>query len=219
MGTDQYGRDVFARIVHGGRISILAGLSAVLLGGVVGSIIGLISGYVGGIVDDYLMRVVDLLLTFPGLLLALMVIAVLGPGLVTTVIAVGVTFIAVFARVIRSATLRLRQQAYVEAANALGSRASAVLLRHILPNTLPSALATAAITFSWAVLSVSSLSFIGLGVRPPTPEWGAMLSEARSYASQAWWAAAFPGLFITLLVMSVNLIAEGLEDSQGRDAA
>lgn len=219
MGTDQYGRDIFSRIAHGGRISLFAGLAAVLLGGVVGSVIGLISGYAGGAVDDVVMRVVDLLLTFPGLLLALMVMAVLGPGLTQTVTAVGVTFIAIFARVVRSTTLRIRRLAFVEAADALGHSWFRVLARHVLPNALPAALSTAAITFSWAVLSVSSLSFIGLGVKPPNPEWGAMLSEARSYAASAWWAAVFPGVFITLLVVSVNLIAEGLEEGQSREAA
>jgi peptide/nickel transport system permease protein len=204
FGTDNLGRDLYTRMVHGAGLSLTATLSAVGIALVAGSILGLLSGAVGGIVDTAIMRVVDVLLSIPALLLSLALVTALGFGTGNVAIAVGVSLVANFARVMRSEVLRVRQAPYVEAAHASGVRWYAVLARHVLPNSYQPVLALAAVEFGMAVLSVSALSFLGFGAKPPTPEWGSLISEGRNYLATAWWMTTLPGLVIIAVVVSAQ---------------
>ncbi len=211
FGRDQLGRDIFARIVHGARITIIAGLTATLIALVGGFTLGIISGYSGGTIDGVIMRIVDLMLSFPFFLFALVIIAILEPGLDKAIIAVGIAKIAIFARLVRGLTLKTRQEGYTEAALAVGASDFRIMRRHIMPNIIMATLVLATVELAGTVLSVAGLSFLGLGAQAPTPEWGLMLSDARSYLSQAPHIMFFPGLFLLLLVISINLIGDGLQ--------
>ncbi|WP_194819401.1 ABC transporter permease [Nocardia sp. XZ_19_385] len=204
FGTDNLGRDLYTRMVHGAGLSLSATLTAVAIALLVGSLLGLLSGAVGGIVDAAIMRVVDVLLAIPSLLLSLALVTALGFGTRNVAIAVGVSLIANFARVMRSEVLRVRGEVYVEAAHASGVRWYAVLTRHILPNSAQPVLALAAVEFGMAVLSVSALSFLGYGAKPPTPEWGSLISEGRNYLAIAWWLTTLPGLVIIAVVVAAQ---------------
>ncbi|TCJ90152.1 peptide/nickel transport system permease protein [Nocardia alba] len=204
FGTDNLGRDLYTRMVHGAGLSLTATLTAVGIALVVGSALGLLSGASGGIVDTAIMRVVDVLLSIPSLLLALALVTALGFGTRNVAIAVGVSLIANFARVMRSEVLRVRHAPYVEAAHASGVRWYAVLVRHVLPNAFQPVLALAAVEFGVAVLAVSSLSFLGYGTKPPTPEWGSLISEGRNFLASAWWLTTLPGLVIIAVVLSAQ---------------
>ncbi|MEG3135959.1 ABC transporter permease [Rouxiella sp. T17] len=208
LGTDQLGRDLYARIVYGASHSLSGALVAVFLGLLFGSALGLAAASVGGITDTIVMRIVDVLLSIPSLLLSLSVIILLGFGTVHAAIAVGVTSVANFARLARSEAVLVRQSDYVEAAYGSGGTFFSVLWRHILPNSLTSVIAFSALQFGSAILSISTLSFLGYGTPPPTPEWGLLIAEGRNYISTAWWLTTFPGIVVILTVLAANRISQ-----------
>ncbi|MFZ5992973.1 MAG: ABC transporter permease [Deinococcota bacterium] len=213
LGTDELGRDILARILYGARVSLVAGLVSVSIALVLGGIIGLLAGFYGGWLDELLMRLTDAMLAFPFLVLAIALAAVLGPSLHNTLLAIGIVTTPVFARLVRGQTLAERPREYVQAALALGAGDGRVLLRHLLPNILGPLIVQASLSTAAAVLAEATLSFLGLGVQPPTPSWGSMLNAARGYLAYAPWMAIFPGLAIFLAVLAFNLIGDGLRDA------
>lgn len=213
LGTDHLGRDILARIINGSRIALLVGLSAVAISGFLGLTIGLVSGYFGGGVDDLFMRLADIQLAFPFILLAIAVIGVLGPSLGNIIVVIGVSSWVVYARVVRGEVLSLREREFVQAAVALGSRDWRILFRHVLPNAFTPWLVVATLDMARVIVVESALSFLGLGVQPPTPTWGGMLADGRVYLSTAWWLATFPGLAILVTVLGINLLGDGLRDT------
>ncbi|MGQ0568487.1 MAG: ABC transporter permease [Armatimonadota bacterium] len=212
LGTDRLGRDVLSRILYGGRVAVIVGAVAVIIGAGAGVTLGLVSGYQAGRVDAILMRAIDGLMAFPALLLAIMVVAALGPGHLQTMTAIGVVLIPVFARLARAQTLAARGQEYVVAARALGARDMPILLAHILPNIGGPLLIQTTVAFSGAVLAEASLSYLGLGTQPPTPSWGGMLQEARDVLFVGPWMAIWPGVAIAAAVLGWNLLGDGLRD-------
>ena len=216
FGTDDTGRDLYARVVYGASQSIIGALVAVLVGLVVGTAIGLAAGALGGVIDEVLMRVVDVLLAIPALLLSLSVVILLGFGTTSAAIAVGVTSIAVFARLARSRVVSVRVTDFVEAAYGSGGTFFGVLWRHILPNSLTPVIALAALQFGSAILQISTLGFLGYGAPPPTPEWGLLIAEGRNYVATAWWLTVLPGIVVVLVVLATNRLSQAL---RGGDAS
>ncbi len=213
LGTDAYGRDVLSRIIWGGRVSLMVGFLSVALGAVAGIIIGLVSGFFGGWIDGVLMRLMDVLLAFPGIILAIGVVALLGPGIDNVIYAIAVFSVPVFARLVRGNTLALKQTLYVQAARSIGVKAPLLMLRHILPGAMPGVIVYASLRLGTSILTAASLSFIGLGARPPSPEWGAMLADGRSYLGVADHLTLFPGFAIFVIVLAFNLFGDGLRDA------
>ncbi|TCK25804.1 ABC transporter permease [Pseudonocardia endophytica] len=216
LGTDYLGRDVWTRVVHGASLSLQATVIAVAVALVVGGLLGLAAGFAGGWVDEGLMRVVDVLLAIPPILLSLALITALGFGTINVAIAVGIASVANFARVMRAETMRIRRTVYVEAARAVGTRWWVTLGRHVLPNAAGPVLVLAVLEFGLAILAVSSLSFLGYGAPPPAPEWGSLVAEGRNYLAGAWWLCAMPGLMIAAAVLAVNRISRALDGEWGR---
>jgi peptide/nickel transport system permease protein len=213
FGTDKLGRDVFARILYGARISIRIGFVAVGLAITVGTLIGLVAGYAGKRTDAVLMGAMDLMLAFPSIILAIAITTILGPSINNLMLAVGIVYVPQYARLARSSVLAVKEHEYVEAARAIGAGTPAILVRHVLPNILAPLLVQATLGIATAELEAAGLSYLGLGARPPAPEWGAMLNDARDYWLTAPWALIFPGVSITLLVLGFNLLGDGLRDA------
>lgn len=211
-GTDEYGRDIFSRILDGTRLSLAVALSAVVIGAFFGTLLGLISGYYGGWLDRLIMRSSDVMFSFPDLLLAIGIVAILGPGLINVVIAVAVFSIPSFARIIRSATLETKESLYVEAARSIGASNGRIIRRHIFPETVPSLIVYFTMRIGTTILAASGLSFLGLGAKPSEPDWGAMLSSGRDYLSIAPHVVYFPGIAIFLTVLAFNILGDGLRD-------
>ncbi len=213
FGTDDLGRDLFSRVIYGARTTIQTGIVVVMIAASVGSLVGLVSGYYGGGVDMLIMRVVDVLLAFPYILLALAIVATLGPSLQNALIAIGIAYVPGWARFVRGNVLTIRKQEYVTAALATGTRASGIIRRHVLPNVLSSIIVLASLDFPAAVLSTAALSYVGLGAQPPTAEWGSLLTGARSYMRTAPWLVNFPGLAIFITMLGFNLLGNALRDT------
>ncbi|NGM19622.1 ABC transporter permease [Roseomonas stagni] len=213
LGTDQFGRDILSRLMWGAQISLTVSLGAIAAAMVIGGAIGLVSGYIGGKFDLFVMQVMDVLLSFPSLILGLIVVALLGPDLVNLVVAIALTAIAPFARVARAPVLALKERAFVEAGRALGFSHTRILFRHILPNILSEVMVMGTLWLATAVRVEASLSFIGLGVKPPTPTWGGMTRDGFENILDAPWLAIFPGIAILLLVLGLNMVGDGLRDA------
>ena len=212
FGTNEVGQDVFSLTVVGARISLFVGLLVVVIGSLIGTTLGAIAGYLGGWIDDAIMRVTDLFLTLPGLILAMAIAAALGPGIVNAMIAISLAWWPGYCRLVRGEVVVRKQEMYVTAARAVGAGPMRIVFRHILPNTVSPLIVKMSLDMGFAILTAASLGFVGIGVKPPTPEWGALLSTARSYMPDFWWTAIFPGLAIFLAVFGFNLLGDGLRD-------
>ena len=213
LGTDNLGRDLLARIIWGSRVSAIVGICVVAIGGSIGVTAGLLAGYRRGWVDALIARITDVQLAFPLVLLAVAIVAVVGPGLWTVIAAIGLTSWVQYVRVVRAETLSLREREFIAAAQAAGATSSRIVTRHLLPNVTSVAIVLGTFEIARAVVFESSLSFLGLGVPPTTPSWGGMLADGRQYLDTAWWVALFPGLAIMIAVMGVNLLGDGLRDA------
>ena len=213
MGTDHVGRDTFTRFLYGGQLSLRVGLVGITIGALIGITLVLVSGYFGGWFDAFISWFTDVLMAFPDILLALAIIAILGPGIRNAMLAIGIAFVPSFMRLTRSSVLSLREMTYVEAAKALGSSDTRILIKHILPNSIRTLLVLITLGIGSSILAGAALNFLGLGAEPPTAEWGAMLNAGMKYVRQAWWLTFFPGFGIFLAVLSINLIGDAVSDA------
>lgn len=213
LGTDILGRCILSRLLHGARVSLSVGFVAIAIALSLGITIGVLAGYFGRWIDSILMRIVDILFAFPALLLAIVIVAIIGQGLDKAMVAIGIVYTPQMARIIRSSVLYIKEMEYIEAQKAIGSSNSRVIFRHVIPNSIAPVIVYGTLMMASAILDAAALGFLGLGAQPPTPEWGAMLSESRFYiVSGSWWAATFPGIAIILAVLGLNLLGDGLRD-------
>lgn len=212
-GTDEFGRDIFARLVHGSRVSLVVGLISVSISLLMGGALGAIAGYYGGRVDNVIMRIMDIFLAVPSILLAMTIVAALGTSLINVMLAIGISGIPGYARIVRASVMSIKDQEFVEASRAIGAKSPTTIFREILPNCLAPIIVQATLSVAGAILSTASLSFIGLGVQPPSPEWGAMLSGGRNYLRDALHLTLFPGLAIVITILALNLLGDGLRDA------
>ena len=212
-GTDEFGRDIFARLVHGSRVSLVVGLISVSISLLMGGALGAIAGYYGGRVDNVIMRIMDIFLAVPSILLAMTIVAALGTSLINVMLAIGVSGIPGYARIVRASVMSIKDQEFVEASRAIGAKSPTTIFREILPNCLAPIIVQATLSVAGAILSTASLSFLGLGVQPPSPEWGAMLSGGRNYLRDALHLTLFPGLAIVITILALNLLGDGLRDA------
>ena len=213
LGMDELGRDILMRILWGARYSLFMSLLSIGFALVLGGMLGAIAGYFGGVIDNAIMRIMDILLSMPSMLLALTVVAALGTSTFNVVVAVGISFIPTFARVLRSSVLQVKENEYIEAAKAIGANDFRIITKFVIPNSLAPIIVQGTLGVANAILTIASLSFVGLGVQPPTPEWGAMLSSARTYMREAWHITVFPGIAVMLAILSLNLMGDGLRDA------
>ncbi|WP_265521501.1 ABC transporter permease [Oerskovia flava] len=212
FGTDDLGRDVMSRVILAASVSLQVSVVSVTIALVVGVLLGLVAGYFGGWPDTVVMRVADVMFAFPVMLLAIAIVAVLGPGLTTAMIAIGVVYVPIFARVTRASVLSVREEPYVRAAVSLGAHPGRVIVRHVLPNVSAPIIVQTSLSLAFAILSEAALSFLGLGVQPPAPSWGRMLFDAKAFLDQAWWMGVFPGLAVFVTVLALNLVGDALRD-------
>ena len=213
LGTDEVGRDILARIVHGARISLPVAFVTIAAATVIGGLLGAISGYGSRQLDNVIMRIMDVFLAIPSILLSIALVAALGTSMTNMILAISISNIPPFARIVRSAVMTIKNEEYIEAARAIGASDARIIVKHILPNCMAPIIVQATLSIAGSILAIASLSFIGLGISPPTPEWGSMLSTGRQFFRAAWWVCAFPGFAIMLTILSLNLLGDGLRDA------